>query len=97
VISPDGTKVFVPTSSTNVVWVISTATNRVIKKIKVGSFPQGISIGGVLESDLKVIGYRIYVANQGSNTVSVINSGKLEVFATIPVGAGPVAYGKFAY
>jgi YVTN family beta-propeller protein len=37
----------------------------------------------------------VYVANQGSNTVTVIDSVTLAVLATIPVGLQPIAAGMF--
>jgi YVTN family beta-propeller protein len=36
-----------------------------------------------------------YVANSGSNTVSVIDTGTNTIIASIPVGSGPVALGVF--
>jgi YVTN family beta-propeller protein len=40
-------------------------------------------------------GTKVYVANVGSNTVSVIDTNDNTVSATIPVGSAPVAFGDF--
>jgi YVTN family beta-propeller protein len=44
---------------------------------------------GTNPSDVVVSGNHAYVANAGSNTVSVIDTGTKQVVATIPVGTGP--------
>ncbi|TSB32070.1 Ig-like domain repeat protein [Streptomyces benahoarensis] len=49
--------------------------------VTVGSFPTGVAI--------TPNGLRAYVANEGSNNVSVIDTTSLTVTATVPVGATP--------
>ena len=44
---------------------------------------------GTNPSDVVVSGNHAYVANVGSNTVSVVDTGTKRVVATIPVGTGP--------
>ena len=82
-VSPDGTKVYVVTFSSNsepAVSVIATKSNMVIATIPlgIGAQPQGLAVSPD--------GSRVYVANQGSNTVSVIATATDMVTATIPDG-----------
>ena len=58
-----------------------TATNGVIKTVTVGQFPQGVAV--------TPDGARVYVANQGDGTVSVIETASNIVTATVTVGLGP--------
>ena len=68
--------------------VISTATNTVIATIPVGSSPVGVAV--------TPDGSKVYVANDGDNTVSVISTATNTVIgAPIPVGNDPVAFGLF--
>jgi YVTN family beta-propeller protein len=62
--------------------VIGTATNTVVKTIPVGTTPVGV---GVTPD-----GTQVYVANNGSNNVSVIVRPGNTVVANIPVGTAPV-------
>jgi YVTN family beta-propeller protein len=63
--------------------VIDAATNTVlIPTISVGSFPAGVAV--------TPNGGQVYVANTGSDTVSVIDTTTNTVVTTIPVGPGPV-------
>ena len=59
--------------------VTVTVANPIITAIDVGTSP----------TDVVVRGNHAYVANAGSNTVSVIDTGTKQVVATIPVGTGP--------
>ncbi|OWP64891.1 hypothetical protein CDA63_00595 [Hymenobacter amundsenii] len=59
--------------------VIDLKTNKVTKTIEVGSQPE----------QLAVVGSRLYVTNNGGNTVTVINTSTDQVEGTIPVGDGP--------
>jgi len=61
--------------------VINTSTNAVIKTITVGSNPKSVAV--------TPDGARVYVTNQGSNTVSVIDTATNAVVATIAVGTLP--------
>jgi phospholipase C len=86
--TPDGTEVWVTDSGTNVVSVISTATNTVTGTVVVGIYPHGIAI--------TPDGTTAYVANTGPNTgpggsqtVSVIDVATQTVSATITVGEAP--------
>ncbi len=63
------------------VWVIETATDRVVEKILVGKHPAHV----VLTPDGRVA----YVTNGGENTVSVVDTEARKTIATIPVGAYP--------
>ena len=63
------------------VWVIDTATDRVVAKVPVGMHPAHV----VVTPD----GRHAYVANGGENTVSVVDIPAQRVVGTIPVGASP--------
>uniref|UniRef100_UPI0034E08AB1 PKD domain-containing protein n=1 Tax=Methanosarcina spelaei TaxID=1036679 RepID=UPI0034E08AB1 len=52
-----------------------------------GSYPLGIAINPE--------GTKVYVANEESNTISVISTATNKVTATVKVGKEPVAFGKF--
>ena len=86
VVRPDGTRVYVTNRDDDTVSVISTATNTEITTIQVGDAPHGI--------DVHPDGTFAYVANAGSNSISVIDLATNTV-ATIPVGANPIAQGRF--
>jgi YVTN family beta-propeller protein len=75
--------VYVTILNGTVVWVIDTATNAVISPVTVGLDPLGV--------DVTPDGKRVYVANDLSGTVSVINT----VADTITVGGQPLAFGRF--
>ncbi len=83
------TVAFVTNSQSNVVQVADIDYLNIITAIPVGNGPEDIEVSPS--------GCSIYVTNQGDNTVSVINTGKLgcpnlaanTVVATIPVGAAP--------
>jgi YVTN family beta-propeller protein len=69
--------------------VIATATNTVIgSPIAVGSGPFGVAV--------TPDGSKVYVANEGSGTVSVIATATNTVIGSpIAVGSAPVAFGLF--
>jgi YVTN family beta-propeller protein len=54
----------------------------VVATVGVGDFPRGVAISPD--------GSRAYVGNQGSNSVSVIDTASNTVIATVAVGVGPV-------
>jgi len=64
-----------------------------ISNISINHNPLAVSVG-VNPYQMATVGTLIYVANQGSNTVSVIDSSNNVATATIPVGSQPygVAY-----
>jgi YVTN family beta-propeller protein len=78
--------IYVVSSGTDSVSVISDSTNSIIKTIPVGSIPTGI----VYDSGKSAI----YVTNHGSNSVSVISDSSNLVTKTIMVGTNPnnIAY-----
>jgi YVTN family beta-propeller protein len=99
---PDRSKVYVANNGANTLSVIDTATNTVIATITVGSNPLGVAVTPVqrereAERERGSGGGRerepdrskVYVTNQGDNTVSVIDTATNTVTATIPVGSGP--------
>jgi YVTN family beta-propeller protein len=61
------------------------AAYQVTATIPVGSNPNGVGVNPLTN--------RIYVANNGNNTVSVIDGLANAVIATVPVGSGPVGIG----
>jgi YVTN family beta-propeller protein len=80
-ISPDGTKVYMPTNQ-NTVSVIDTATNQVTATVvSVGGDPTYVAI--------TPDGTKVYVANYIGNTVSVIDTATNQVTATVSVGDEP--------
>ena len=62
--------------------MIDTASNMVVATVPVGSSPYGVAV--------TPDGKHAYVANIGSNNVSVIHTASNTVVATVPVGTGPV-------
>lgn len=86
VVSNDGSKVYVvdpgaccPTGLGRV-YVINAATNLITNNITVGNTPVGLAL---TPDDSK-----LYVANQASSSVSVINTATNTVLTTINLGAG---------
>ena len=79
----DGVSVFVTNSGSNTVSRVEYPTaftsTSVTATIAVGSSPTGIAMTAT----------HAYVANNGSNSVSVIDTGSNAVVTTIPVGAAP--------
>jgi YVTN family beta-propeller protein len=85
-VSPDGTKVYA--TWPNFVSIIDTATNTLTAtKIPVGTNPMGLSV--------TPDGSKVFVANSGDGTVSVINTATNTVIDTIVVGINPQAFGNF--
>ncbi|MGH6838941.1 MAG: beta-propeller fold lactonase family protein [Methylocella sp.] len=86
-VTPDGKHVYVTSTSftslgSNNVSVIDTATNTVEPTvITVGTNPVAIAV--------TPDGKRAFVANESSNTVSVIETAANKVLATVPVGNSP--------
>jgi YVTN family beta-propeller protein len=78
-VTPDGKHVYVTSLNSANVFVIRTATNKVVATVPVGSFPLGVAI--------TPDGTQAYVTI-GFNAVSVIDTTTHKVVATIPVGAG---------
>ena len=89
IINPTGTRAYVlnlpcaggACSGTGSVFDVDLATKTAIARIPVGGTPFDIA--------MKPDGSRAYVANQGSNNVSVIDLATDTVIATVPVGTLP--------
>ncbi len=81
-VSPDGKSLYVTGTESNQLYVVSTATDRVTRTIKVGEMPWQV----VASPD----GKTVYVANPDSNSVSVISvasgaaTGKVTSTLTVP-------------
>jgi YVTN family beta-propeller protein len=97
-ITSDGTRAYVTNIFSNTVSVIETATNTVVATIPVGVNPIGVAItpdGNNDNShkdedkDKDNNNIRAYVTNEGSNSVSVIDTATNTVIATVPVGLAP--------
>ncbi|WP_431310998.1 beta-propeller fold lactonase family protein [Methylobacterium nigriterrae] len=78
---------FVTDQYTASVTVFDLATLKPERAIDVGDHPEGVAASRD--------GSRVYVANWGDNTVSVIDADTLGVTNDIPVGDGPRAFGDF--
>ena len=94
-ITPDGTHAYVANQGDGTVSVIDTARNNVVATIPVGAGPVGVAItsDGTHPSGHDDRPYQplAYVTNLVDNTVSVIDTARNKVVATIPVGAEPFA------
>ena len=86
-VTPDGTKVYVTNQGDNSVSVIDTTTNTVIAIVTGVIEPAGVAV--------TPDGTRAYVADYGVAKVAVIGTATNSIIATIPVGNGPIAFGKF--
>ena len=83
---------YVADSGGNTVTVLNPDTRRAVATIPVGVQPSGLAIAG-LGSGIRETNpndAEIYVANTGSDTVSVISTERRAVIATIPAPGGPV-------
>lgn len=79
---------YITNVTSNNVSVIDTATDTAIgSPIPVESEPHGVAV--------TPDGSKVYVANSGDNSVSVIDASKNVVTVTIPVGESPFAFGIF--
>jgi YVTN family beta-propeller protein len=87
-VSGDGHTVYASIFPAGRVSVIDADTNVEATTISVGSGPQGL--------DLTPDGSRLYVLNQSSNSVSIVDTLTRAVVATVSTpGAGPFSYGRF--
>lgn len=87
VFSPDGSLAyFVAYRTDGLGWVMKidteTGETRMLELIAVGDVPQAIAI--------TADGSRLFVANTGSNTVSVVDPARTRVAGTVDVGAAPM-------
>ena len=91
-VSPDGTAVYVVNSNATVS-VIDPLSNTVLLTIPVGDgTPAAASFFGL---SVNPAGTKLYAANEGSGTVSVINAKTHAVQGSVPTLKGPVAFGAF--
>jgi YVTN family beta-propeller protein len=82
-IMPPPSRIYVANGS-HTVSVIEGITNKIIKNIPVGMYPSAIAVDGIRD--------RLYVANGGSDTVSVIDTqNNTRIGKDIPVGKNPSA------
>ncbi|MGB9930086.1 MAG: DUF7507 domain-containing protein, partial [Methanosarcina sp.] len=88
VVSPDGTKVYVTNYHSSTVSVINTTNNTIIATINGASAYEG----GI---DITPDGTRVYATNYYNNSIIVIDTATNEIIDTVPVGRGPVAFGRF--
>ena len=80
-VSPDGARLFVLCEGTDELVLADTRSGNVIGRVQVGHVPKGLSLNGRFA----------YVANSWSDTVSVIDTGKLQVTRTLKTGFEPNA------
>jgi len=69
--------ILAPNSGSNIVSVIDIPLGKVVDKIHVGIDPQGVAVDASHN--------KIYVANSGSNSISIINGLTDKVIKTIPI------------
>jgi len=81
VFSHDGNFAYVTSFFTNTVLAVDLTTNTVAHSAAVGGAPAQLS--------LTPDGSRLYVANNGDVTISVIDTTTFQVVATIPLGSAP--------
>lgn len=86
VIALAGGRGFVTDQYAGSVTAFDLATLKPIADVDVGDHPEGIAA----DPD-----GRLYVANWGDNTLSVLDSKSLKVLTTIPTGNGPRSFGAF--
>jgi YVTN family beta-propeller protein len=79
-----GPNAYVTVAGFNKVLVLSTDLKRmnVLEEIEVGERPNGIWANSQ--------GTRIFVANEGSNDVRIIDTGTSQIIGTVPVGRKPI-------
>ncbi|MCE1247500.1 MAG: beta-propeller fold lactonase family protein [Firmicutes bacterium] len=84
VCSEDGSMLYIAVSyeTSGEVLVLHTASKKVTARIKVGADPSGIA--------LSPDGSKIFTANNGSSTVSVLQARPLSLICSVVVGTGPV-------
>lgn len=81
-VTPNGDSVYVTRPVGNSVYVISTATNAVSGPFPAGTAPQYVQVANTAN------GVYAYVASQGSDTVTVLDTSNNGIVASIPIGAG---------
>ena len=89
VLSPDGTKIYVANANSDLISVINTLTNNVLKEINpkpmaelpFGSTPDALAVSGD--------GKTLYAANAGNNLIAVIDLATDKVKGLIPAGWYP--------
>ena len=87
-VSPHGRRIYVVSDLLpGAVWVIDTTMDTVIATIPVGDGPFGVAV--------TPDGSKIFVANEFSSSVSVIDAATSAATATISVGGDPIAFGVF--
>lgn len=100
-ITPDGTRAYVANGNDNTVAVINTAHNKVVATIQVGPVPAGIAItpdrtpqdgrDDRRHQPLAYVTNFCGLITCTDNTVSVIDTARNKVVATIQVGQEPIA------
>ena len=81
VLSPDGSKLYVSTGKGKSVFVIDTATNKVLTSFEVGQRPWGIA--------LSPDGKTLFTANGPSQDVSIIDTATNTVTKKVKCTGGP--------
>ncbi|QGY00629.1 YncE family protein [Methylobacterium mesophilicum SR1.6/6] len=81
-VEPDGRAIYVGDWSGNRVARLSAATGAVEAAVDVGRDPAGLVLGA---------DGRLYVAERESRSVGIIDTGRMERVASLPVGDGPFA------
>jgi YVTN family beta-propeller protein len=105
-ITPDGRYLYLPyvlfnstDSPPEIVAIIDTVTNMVVQTVQVETAPFGATLTGVAVTP---DGKYVYVSNQASNSVAVIDTVSNTIVKTISVGASPAGVavtpdGKYVY
>jgi YVTN family beta-propeller protein len=80
-VTPDGSRLWVPSHDDGILDIIDTATDAVVGTVAVPPDPHWVAISDD--------GRRAYVADHESNVVTVLDTASTAVLATIPVGTSP--------
>ena len=86
-LTADGTRAYVTNELDDTLSVIDTTTRQVIRTIPLLDRPHGMALG--VDPTTGAVDQRLYVANLGSDQVSVLNTATLDVIIHVAVGNTP--------
>jgi YVTN family beta-propeller protein len=89
-INPVLNRIFVASPETDIIYVIDGNTNEIVNKIQAGTMVGDINVD---TNEFNSYSSLIFVANQGNNSVSIIDDVKGKVVANVKTGIAPFAIG----